>query len=106
MKYYKKLVTCKINIQKWVSIYETCECDIRAPDIHRFPRVDGVVNWTPGIGASQSRVGPRLKVGVLVEGNAWTLKPGVSIGDSRGKFGRPWVSSFRVFEKLRLRSKR
>ena len=53
-----------------------------------------------------SRVRPRLKVGVLVKGNAWTPKPGVFIGDSNIKFGRPWVSSFRVFKKLRLRSKR
>ena len=53
-----------------------------------------------------SRVGPRLKVEVLVEGNAWTLKSGVFVGDMSGKFGRLWVSSFRVFEKLRLRSKR
>ena len=53
-----------------------------------------------------SCVGPRLKVGVLVEGNAWTPKPGVFVGDSNGKFRRPWVSSFRVFKKLHLRSKR
>ena len=52
-----------------------------------------------------SRVGPRLKVGVLVESNAWTPKPGVFVGDSSGKFGRSWVLSFQVFEKLRLRSK-
>ena len=24
-------------MQKWVSMYETCECDIGAPNIHRFP---------------------------------------------------------------------
>ena len=40
VKYYKKLVNCKKIIQEWVSIYETCECDIGAPDIHRFPRID------------------------------------------------------------------
>ena len=42
MKYYKKFVICKKIIQKWVSIYETCECDIGAPDIYRFLRVDGL----------------------------------------------------------------
>ena len=41
MKYYKKLVICKKIIHKWVSIYETCECDIEATVIHRFPWVDG-----------------------------------------------------------------
>ena len=46
------MVLCKKNIQKWVSIYETCECDIEAPDIHRFPRVDGSQWDTPGFGAS------------------------------------------------------
>ena len=35
-----------------------------------------------------SRVGPRLKVGVLVKGNVWTPKSGVSVGDTSGKFGR------------------
>ena len=53
-----------------------------------------------------SRIRPRLKVGVLVEGNVWTPKSGVLVGDSSEKFGRPWVSSFRVFEKLHFRSKR
>ena len=53
-----------------------------------------------------SRIGLRLKVGVLVEGNAWTPKSRVFVRDTGGKFGMPWVSSFRVFEKLRLRSKR
>ena len=53
-----------------------------------------------------SRVGPRLKVGVLVDDNAWTPKPGIFVGDSSKKFERPWVSSFRIFEKLCLRSKR
>ena len=53
-----------------------------------------------------SHVGPRLKVEELVEGNKWTPKSGVSVGDTSGKFRRPWVSSFQVFEKLRLRSKR
>ena len=53
-----------------------------------------------------SRVGLRLKVGVLIEGNVWTPKPGVFVIDLSGKFGRLWVSSFRVFEKLLFRSKR
>ena len=51
MEYYKKLVICKKIIQKLVSIYETCECDIGAPDIHRFPRVDGLSTgpWDMGV---------------------------------------------------------
>ena len=48
VKYYKKLVICKKNTQKWVSIYETCECDIRAPDIHRFLQVEGLSTGPPG----------------------------------------------------------
>ena len=48
MNYYKKMVVCNKNIRKWVSIYETCECDIRAPDIHRFPQVDGLSTGPPG----------------------------------------------------------
>ena len=35
-------VYCELNMYEWVSIYETCECDIGAPDIHRYPRVDGL----------------------------------------------------------------
>ena len=38
-----------------------------------------------------SRVRPRLKVRVLVEGNMWTPKPGFFVGDSSGKFGKPCV---------------
>ena len=53
-----------------------------------------------------SRVGPRVKVEVLIEGNVWTPKPRVFAGNSSGMFGRLWVSSFRVFKKLCLRSKR
>ena len=53
MEYYKELVNCKKIIQKWVSIYETCDYDIRAPDIHRFPQVDGLSTGPPGIGTSQ-----------------------------------------------------
>ena len=33
-------------------IYETCECDIETPDIHRFPRVDGLSMGPPGFGVS------------------------------------------------------
>ena len=44
------MVVCKKNIQKWVSIYEICECDIGAPDIQRFPRVDGLSTGPPGYG--------------------------------------------------------
>ena len=29
-------------MQEWVSIYETNECDIGTPDIHRFQQVDGL----------------------------------------------------------------
>ena len=47
MKYYFKLVICKKIIQKWVSIYETCECDIGVPNIYKFLQVDEVVNGTP-----------------------------------------------------------
>ena len=53
-----------------------------------------------------SHIGPRLKVGVLVEGNVWTPKLGVFVEDSSEKFRRPWVLSFLVFEKLHLQSKR
>ena len=53
-----------------------------------------------------SCVEPRLIVGVLVEGNAWTPKIGVFVEDLSGKFGRQWISSFRVLEKICLRSKR
>ena len=28
-------------MQEWVSIYETNECDIGTPDIHRFLQVNG-----------------------------------------------------------------
>ena len=53
MKYHYKLVNCKKIIQKWVSIYETSECDIGIPSIHRSFRRLTVVNGTPRIGASQ-----------------------------------------------------
>ena len=29
-------------------MYETCECDIGATDVHRFPRVDGLSMEPPG----------------------------------------------------------
>ena len=57
------------------------------------------------IGGSVS-VGPRLKVGVLVEGNAWTPKSRIFVEDSSGSSGRPWVSGLRDSKKFRLRSKR
>ena len=47
MEYYKELVICKKIIQEKVSIYETCERDIGAPDIHRFLRVDGLSTGPP-----------------------------------------------------------
>ena len=53
MKYYHKLVICKKIIQKWVSIYETNECDTGIPNIHRFLQVDGLSTGPPGFGASQ-----------------------------------------------------
>ena len=43
------------------------------------------------IGGSVS-VGSRLKVGVLVEGSAWTPKSRTFVEDSSGSSGRPWVS--------------
>ena len=52
VKYYKKLVNCKKIMQKEVSIYETCEYDIGAPDIYRFLQVDGLSTRPPGIGTS------------------------------------------------------
>ena len=36
-------------------------------------------------------VGPRLKVRVLVEGNAWTPKSRIFVKDSSGSSGRPWA---------------
>ena len=51
-------------------------------------------------------VGPRLKVGVLVDGNAWTSKSRIFVEDSSGSSGRPWVSGLRDSKKFRLRSKR
>ena len=46
------------------------------------------------IGGSVS-VGPRRKVRVLVESNAWTPKSRIFVEDSSGSSGRPWVSSLR-----------
>ena len=34
--YHIFLVYCELNMHEWVLIYEICECDIGAPDIHRF----------------------------------------------------------------------
>ena len=50
-------------------------------------------------------VEPRLKIGVLVEGNAWTLKSRIVVEDSSGSSRRPWVSGLRDSKKFRLRSK-
>ena len=57
------------------------------------------------IGGSVS-VGPRLKVGVLVEGNTWTPKSRIFVEDSSGSLRTPWVSGLRDSKKFRLRSKR
>ena len=57
------------------------------------------------IGGSVS-IGPRLKVGVLVEGNSWTSKSRIFVEDSSGSSGRPWVSGFWDSKKFCLRSKR
>ena len=57
------------------------------------------------IGSSVS-VEPRLKVEVLVEGNAGTPKSRIFVKDSSGSSGRPWVSGLRDSKKFRLRSKR
>ena len=46
--FYKKWIICKKIIQEEVLIYETCERDIGAPDIHRFPWVDGLSTGPPG----------------------------------------------------------
>ena len=51
-------------------------------------------------------IGPRLKVGVLVEGNAWTLKSRIFVEDSSRSSRRPWVSGLRGSKKFRLRSKK
>ena len=51
-------------------------------------------------------IGPRLKVGVLVEGNAWPPKSRIFVEDSSESSGRPWVSDLRDSKKFRLRSKR
>ena len=45
-------VYCELNMQEWVSIYETYECDIGALDINKFSRVDGLSTGSPGFGAS------------------------------------------------------
>ena len=51
------------------------------------------------IGGSVS-VGPRLKVRVLVKGNAWTPKSRIFIEDSSGSLGRPWVSGSSGLQKV------
>ena len=42
-----------------------------------------------------SHVGPRLKVGVLIEGNTWTLKSGVFVKDLSEEFGKSKVLGLR-----------
>ena len=61
----------------------------------RFTAIDGSVF-----------VEPRIKVGVLVEGNAWTLKSRIFLKDSSGSSGRPCVAGLQDSKKFRLRSKR
>ena len=61
----------------------------------RFTTIDGSVS-----------VEPRLKVGVPVKGNAWTLKSRILVEDSSGSSGRPWVSGLWDSKKFCLRSKR
>ena len=46
--YHIFLNICELNMQEWVSIYETNECDIGTPDIYRFPQVDGLSMGPPG----------------------------------------------------------
>ena len=46
------MVICTKIILKWVSIYETNERDIEIPDIHMFPRVEGLSTGPPGFGVS------------------------------------------------------
>ena len=41
-------------MQEWVSIYETGECDIGVPDIHRFLWVDELSTRPLGFGASHA----------------------------------------------------
>ena len=61
----------------------------------RFTEIDGSVS-----------IGPRLKVGVLVKGNACTPKSRIFVEYSSGSSGRTWVSGLRDSKKFRLRSKR
>ena len=61
----------------------------------RFTEIGGSVSF-----------GLRLKVGVLVEGNAWTPKSRIFVEDSNESSGRPWVSGLRDSKKFRLHSKR
>ena len=60
----------------------------------RFMAIDGSVS-----------IGPRLKVGVLVEGNMWTPKSRIFVEDSSGSSGRSWFSGLPDSKKFRLRSK-
>ena len=48
--YHIFLYICELNMQEWVSIYETNECDIRTPDIYRFLQVEELSTGPPGWG--------------------------------------------------------
>ena len=61
----------------------------------RFTAIDGLVS-----------VGPKLKIGVLVEGNAWTPKSRIFVEDLSESSRRLWVSSLRDSKKFHLPSKR
>ena len=76
----------------------------RATRGYRQHAVSPKVRFT-AIGGSVS-VEPRLKVGVLIEGNAWTPKSRIFVEDSSGSLGRSWVSGLRDSKKFRLHSKR
>ena len=57
------------------------------------------------IGGSVS-VGPRLKVGVLIEGNVWTPNFRIFVEDSSGSFWKAVGLGLRDSKKFRLRFKR
>ena len=51
--YHLFLHICELNMQEWVSIYETNEYDIGTLDIYRFLQVDGLSTGPLGFGVSQ-----------------------------------------------------
>ena len=51
--YHLFLYICELNMQEYVSIYETNESDIGTLDIYRFPQVDGLSTGPSGFGVSQ-----------------------------------------------------